>query len=297
MSLSAETSLTLVTYNIHVGVPMGQGIGQYVVKPADLDNLTQVLQAAGGDVIALQEVDCEYGLSFPNRRRSSLLNEARYIAAGLGDKCYVFGSAQEETGYPTDNGRYVEWGHPDKWTNNGEAHGEVGNALLWNSTWKIAGAPENIELPMDPGQERRAAIYTRILVPASSAGGNVEPVNVYATHLQHDNGMTRYKQMEAILQHAARRQDEMTVILGDLNHELDAAETSNPIQLALDNGFYDLAAPAEGDDAGKFHTFPADAPDRRIDFILCNRPVKVLEKNVPASMASDHLPVVVSISW
>lgn len=296
MNVSAETSLTLVTYNIHVGVPMGHGIGEYVVKSADLDNIAGVLREAGGGIIALQEVDCEYGLSFPARRRSSLLNEARYLAASLGDKCYVFGSAQDDTGYPTDNGRYVEWGHPDKWTNNGETHGEVGNALLWDSSWKTAGPPENIELPKDPDQERRAAIFTRILVPGSS-GRSVEPVGVYATHLQHDNGLTRYKQMEAILHHAARRQDEMTVILGDLNHELDAHETSNPIQLALDNGFHDLAAPAEKEDVSKFHTFPADAPDRRIDFILCNRPVKVLEKKVPASMASDHLPVVVKIGW
>ncbi len=296
MMAVAETSITLATYNIHVGVPMGEGIGQYQVTTTDLDAITSVIRECGADIVALQEVDCEYGLGFPARRRSSLLNEARYIAAGLSDKCYIFGSAQDDTGYPTDNGKYVEWGSPDKWTNNGEAHGEVGNALLWNIQWSKAGVPDNIELPKDAGQERRSCIYTRLLVP-SGASGNVEPVNIYATHLQHDSGLTRYKQMDAILRHTADRGDELVFILGDLNHELDATETSNPISLALDRGFHDLAAPAEGESDVSFFTFPADNPDRRIDFILCNKPVQVLVKKVLRSLASDHLPVVVTVTW
>src|SRR5690606_10171468 len=178
------------------------------------------------DIVALQEVDCEYGLSFPGRRRTSLLNQARYLAASSGLNYYIFGSAQDDTGYPTDNAGYVEWGHVDQWSNNGLPHGEVGNALL--SRWPLAAPPENIPLPKDARQERRACIRAEFQVPAGD-GRSTSTVVVFATHLQHNNGATRFKQMEAIVQRAAAEPDDRHVfILGDLNHQLDDSETSNP---------------------------------------------------------------------
>src|SRR5690606_16143196 len=102
MADPSSATITIATYNIHVGVPMGESIGAYKVSTSDMDSLAEVIGEANADIVALQEVDCEYGLLFPDRRRSSLINQARYLAAA-GKYQYVFGSAQDDSGYPTDN--------------------------------------------------------------------------------------------------------------------------------------------------------------------------------------------------
>lgn len=289
MADSSSGTLTIATYNIHVGVPMGEDIGAYPVSTSDMDALADVIARAQADIVALQEVDCEYGLPYPDRRRSSLINQARYLAAS-GKYHYAFGSAQDDSGYPTDNPGYVEWGTADLWTNNGMVHGEVGNGLL--SRWDFTSPPENIPLPKDAGQERRACIRAEFPLPDSPGRLLV----VYATHLQHNSGETRYKQMEAILERASKEsEDHLVMILGDLNHELDDTETSNPVNLAIKSGFHDLGAPPPGKPLSDYHTFPADAPDRRIDFIFASKPVNTLETRVIQSPASDHLLVLATI--
>lgn len=295
----ADTPLTLASYNIHVGVPMGEEIGSYKSTVSDLDNLAKAIGETGASIVALQEVDCEYGLALPARRRSSLLNQARYLAAA-GQFDYVFGSAQDDTGYPTDNPEYVEWGSSDRWTNNAGEHGEVGNAIL--SKFPIIGKPENIPLPKDAGQERRVCIRAVL-----NLGDLIttKPVVVYATHLQHNSGATRYKQMKTIVDCIkAEAPGCLVFLLGDMNHEVngsgdpkdpDKSSAENPIRLAMDSGLHDLTAPPDGKAAEAHFTFPADMPEIRIDFIFCNQPLKVVSKNIIRSLASDHLPVAVTI--
>lgn len=297
---TSETTITVASYNIHVGVPMGKQIGLDKSSTAELDDISATIAEARADIVALQEVDCEYGLSLPERRRSSLINQSRYLAAASGCH-YIFGSAQDDTGYPTDNAAYVEWGTADQWINNGMVHGEVGNALL--SRWSFTASPSNIPLPMDEGQERRACVRAELAVPVADDKTSV-PIVVYATHLQHDNGKTRYKQMEAILDRATAEADSTLVFIigdlnhefsGDLNHEFSEDESQNPIRLALGRGFHDLAAPGGDSEKVKLATFPADRPDTRIDYILSNQPLQVLDKRVIYSQASDHLPVAVTV--
>ncbi len=292
VAMADVTSITLVTYNIHVGVPMGKEIWAYKSTAEDLDNLAAVIEESNGCIVALQEVDCEYGFSRPNRQRSGALNQARYLAAA-GRFNYVFGSAQDDTGYPTDNPRYIEWGNVDRWTNNGADHGEVGNALL--TRFPLVGTPENISLPKDDGQERRACIRSVIELNTKADGTTLTAV-IYATHLHHNKADTRRKQMQAILDHIkAEPEGTLVFLLGDLNHEFDEDEPGNPIRLARDAGLHDLSAPNPNEDPAKFFTYPADTPTMRIDYILSNQPLKVLSHRVPDSQASDHLPVAVSI--
>lgn len=289
---TSKTQVTIGTYNIHVGVPMGKNIGQHKSQVADLDALAEAIAETKADIVALQEVDCEYGLSIPARRRSSLLNQARYLAA-MGKFSYVFGSAQDDTGYPTDNPEYVEWGTADRWTNNGGEHGEVGNALL--SKFALVGEPENIPLPKDDGQERRVCIRAELALP-SADGEAARTIVFYATHLQHDRGSTRYKQMKAILERIkAEPAGTLVFLAGDLNHEPDPEEKENPINLALASGLHDLTAPPADADPAAHATFPADKPNIRIDFIFANQPLRVVEKTIGRSQASDHLPVAVTV--
>lgn len=294
-SAMAESSatLTLCTYNLHVGVPMGKDIGVYKVVPADLDNQADTLRTIKPDLVALQEVDCEYGLTIPQRRRSSLLNQARYLAGAL-DMHYIFGSAQDDDRYPSDNAGYVEWGTAGHWTNNANPHGEVGNGVL--SRFAVKGTPENIPLPKNEGQERRACIRAEFDVPASDT---TRTVVLYATHLQHNDGPTRAQQMAAILHRAAAEPaGKLVFVMGDMNHQLEDPGEANPIKLALERGFHDLSAPKAGAaPAADDLTFPADKPDQRIDFVFSRDPLPVAKKIVYKSLASDHLPLAVTIEF
>lgn len=305
---SAVTSLTLVTYNLHVGVPMGEAIGPYRAGWKDILAQAHVLRDARADIAALQEVDSEFGLTLPpERHRSSLIPMPRVMAHVTGMN-YVFGSAQDDIRYPSDNAGYVEWGSGDQWTSNGSEHGEVGNALL--SRHSFVRPPENIPLPREEGKERRACIRAELAVP----GAGEKPVVVYATHLQHDSASSRVDQMRAILERARRdaRAGALVFILGDLNHQAPDEERAaagpdkdgqgrpgsreNPIALALEGGFHDLhALHAAGKSTHPEPTYPADAPRQRIDFILCSRPLKVTEAAVIPTLASDHLPVRVTV--
>lgn len=293
------TTLTLMTYNIHVGIPMGHDYGKYTVTEADLRNISDVITSSGADVIAMQEVDCEFGLTLaPAKRRTFMLNEPRMLAAQT-DMHYAFGSAQDDYKYPSDNAEYVEWGTANHWFNNGGRHGEVGNALL--SRHRLA-PPDNIALPYHAGKERRACLRTSISTDGQFA--KYPPIVFYATHLQHDNAHSRAEQMLMILRRARlEKPDSLVFILGDLNHTARDSlraqeETTAPdlLEMAATHGFHDLAqlyAESSGTSAGM--TYPADKPVARIDFILCNRRLNVLESDVIDTIASDHLPVVITV--
>lgn len=289
------TTLTLVTYNIHVGVPMGEEIGKYRVGYDDVRRQADVLTSAAADIAGLQEVDCEFGLTLPpSRHRSSLLPLPRLLAHFTGTS-YVFGSAQDDVRYPSDNAGYVEWGMADEWTNNGKEHGEVGNALLCRLP--LVGTPENLALPRLPDKERRACIRAELAHGAAPGGKLI----VYNAHLQHDSSESRVEQMQAILERATKEQPGFLVfILGDLNdepapalepgREKPEAPAANPHSLALEAGFHDLYA-RYADTRSGGATYPADSPRSRIDYILCNQPLRVLSADVLETTASDHLPV------
>lgn len=293
----AETprTLTLMTYNIHTGVPMGKGIGAQKVGTKELDDISKVITAVKPDVVALQEVDCEYGYTLPSeRQRSSLINQGRYLSVKTGLP-YIFGSAQDEEKYPSDNGKYLEWGTVNRWFNNGEPHGEVGNALLLSVPFK--SPPQNFLLPKDEGQERRAAVRAEVSLDAENPDAPNLKAVIYAAHFQHNSAETRVKQMEALLKRAKEDDhDSLVFILGDLNHDLAEPGTTNPIKLALDAGFHDLYLNhMKEKNTEPKATYPADKPDVRIDYILCSQPLKVTGAGVPESLASDHLPVVVTV--
>jgi endonuclease/exonuclease/phosphatase family metal-dependent hydrolase len=78
-----------------------------------------------------------------------------------------------------------------------------------------------------------------------------------------------------------------TVVLGDLNATPDASELE-PLLVKLAD-----AAPAMGD-AGL--TYPSDHPAKRIDYVLTSAHFRVRGVAVPATVASDHRPVVVDLS-
>jgi endonuclease/exonuclease/phosphatase family metal-dependent hydrolase len=85
----------------------------------------------------------------------------------------------------------------------------------------------------------------------------------------------------------AEGRDGPQVLLGDLNGRPDAPE------LAPLWGEFTDAWAAVNDSGGE--TFPADVPDRRIDYVAVSAGVEVTSCEVPEALASDHRPVVADL--
>lgn len=254
----------------------------------DLRLLADVISRPKPDIVALQEVRCE----FTSRTKEIVgpvgLNEPRELAR-LTAMNYVFGSALDDLpDYPANTG-YLEWSTngADDATSRGPAHGEYGNALL--TRLSIEAPPESFPLPNREKKEQR--ICLRVVLGEETTGRLV----VYVTHLQHDSADLRVEQLAEILKHAAGEKQGTTVLLmGDFN--VDAKQQGNLMEQALREGFHDLPAEfAAGEGRDPALTFPADHPDRRIDYILSNKALKVMKADTIDSLASDHRPLFVEV--
>lgn len=124
--------------------------------------------------------------------------------------------------------------------------------------------------------EQRSVIEARLTL-----GG--EPVRVLATHL----GLQvaeRQKQLLSLASLAARGRGIPVLVMGDLNEQPD----SDNLAPLTDLGFRHALPP-------EVATFPSTAPAAHIDYVLVDDTWEVLSARAPASLASDHLPVVVDL--
>jgi len=106
------------------------------------------------------------------------------------------------------------------------------------------------------------------------------PVGVFVTHLDFRPEpavrATQVREMLAIMK--GPRQ----VLLGDFNAEPGAPELEPLWEHLVDAG-----GPA---------TFPTGSPTKRLDFVVVNRGLRVVDVRVPGTGASDHLPVVARVT-
>jgi endonuclease/exonuclease/phosphatase family metal-dependent hydrolase len=283
----ATQTLTIGTYNIHGGVPNGFSSANYDVRPCDVRNIADVISSAGAEIVGLQEVKNEWQMRKGFERNILPPDIARTLAFCC-KMNFVFGSTiRDVPGYPA-NTNYMEWGSAEHWSNNGP-HGEFGNAVL--SRYPLAVLGENYPLPFMSGEEQRACLRVQYDVPQSAF-----PLVVYATHLHHQGGAARERQMRAILDRAKTETSTATVfILGDLNSHPGPKEP-DLMGMAAHDGFTDIAAQfASEQGASPLMTFPADKADRRIDYILSSRKLRVLDVRTPETTASDHLPLFATV--
>lgn len=163
----------------------------------------------------------------------------------------------------------------------GQPRRQYGTAIL--SRYPILES-SNTLLPRPAGGEQRGLLEALINV-------NGVPVRVYNTHLQHNSAVERTAQVEAILEQIGAV-DEPTVLLGDLNARPDWPEIQ-PLYEVLEDAW--LLA---GEGAG--YTYPASAPDRRIDYIFVSPDVTVDDASLIVTelttLASDHLPLVAQLA-
>lgn len=110
-----------------------------------------------------------------------------------------------------------------------------------------------------------------------------KPVRALGTHLglSEEDRAAQARQLAELVEGAPGP----VLLLGDLNAAPGAPEVECLLRAGLRH-----AVPPEAP------TFPADTPKERIDYILVSEHWEVHAGSVPATLASDHLPVVAEVS-
>ena len=148
---------------------------------------------------------------------------------------------------------------------------------------------EDVLLPLTPGQHRRG-LATAVVRFAGVRFG------VLSCHLSLER-RERHAQGGMLLDRLAGMGVEHAIAGGDLNERPDG-----PTFARLATGLQDCRTAAPW---GAEHTFPATAPDRRIDAVFATKGVEVLGCGVPVGLpgvtesdlraATDHLPVLAAL--
>ncbi|MET9360068.1 endonuclease/exonuclease/phosphatase family protein [Streptomyces sp. NPDC006632] len=223
----------------------------------DLDRQAAALRALHADVIGLEEVDVHWGARSQNR------DVATELAARLGMHVSFAPIYSLDPAQP---------GGPRR---------EFGVAVL--SRYAILGS----------GNHEITRLSTQVPdpVPAPAPGfGEVRlrvrgvPVHVYVTHLDYrGDPSVRVAQVADTRRIMNADRGARTILLGDFNAVPTAPELT-PLWRELSDA-----------DPGS-NSFPADVPDRRIDYVAVERgAVSVRDAAVAETLASDHRPVVADL--
>jgi endonuclease/exonuclease/phosphatase family metal-dependent hydrolase len=218
----------------------------------NLARVAELVGSTGADLVLLQEVD-------RNTQRSGPVDQP--------------GTLARLTGYSVSFGRTI-----------GFQGGDYGVALL--SRWPIQRdtlIPLAVTAP--PGRTAEGREQRGVLLAVVDAPGG--PLAVLNTHLDHTGeDLWRVQEIATVLRVARTAESrEMPLLIGgDFNARPESAVHAE----LRDAGFRDAW---EGCGAGDEMTFPAGAPDRRIDYLYIAGDTRCEGARVLPSQASDHRPV------
>lgn len=263
--------MKVLTYNVHGWRSPG--------GESNLDLVAEVIAASNADVVGLNEVFHPAG---------AMGEPPLSVLAARLKMAYAFGATQ-----PAGP-------HSD--------HPPYGNALL--SRWPVvAHAAHHLSPAVSYG--KRGLLEVRLLLPSNA------PFTVYVTHLDHRSEEVRVAQWTAANAWLLRDRGRPHLLIGDFNalaradyeapdarRQLAAyqAERGWPtpafelVDQVLKAGYID-AFVAAGNDPLSGATYPASAPERRIDYIFLSSPVAgALRACAPFAAeagpkASDHRAV------
>jgi len=153
------------------------------------------------------------------------------------------------------------------------AGGKYGNAILTKFTIKNK---QTIPLPGEP----RSALFTTITIPINNSEN--KDILFISTHLD-TKPKPRYKSIPIIIKQYKQYKQMPAIIAGDFN-----CTTKDATMKALEKNWTNTSP------TSKQFTFPANNPNRQIDFILVT-PQKnwqiIKTKTIPEKIASDHQPI------
>jgi endonuclease/exonuclease/phosphatase family metal-dependent hydrolase len=226
----------------------------------DLDRTAAVIRAQRPDVVGLQEVDQHWDA------RSDFVDEPAALAQAL--HMHVFFGAIYDLPPLTA-------GAPDR---------RYGVAIL--SRYRIVRAVDHeitrLSTQVPNPTPAPAPGFPEVVVRVHGV-----LVHVFDTHLDY-RADPSVRQMQVadtvrIMRAAGGRQ----VLVGDFNATWDASEVAGLHDILID------AWTATGQPGGE--TYPAEAPDVRIDHITFTPGIAVRDATVPVALASDHRPVVADL--
>jgi endonuclease/exonuclease/phosphatase family metal-dependent hydrolase len=241
------------------GVPLR--VMSYNIRSGNgsLDGTAAAIRASSPDAVALQEVDVHWA------ERSGFADQAAGLAERLGMQvrfAHIYrlpGASASQP--PREFGVALLSRYPIvRWRN---------DTLTRLSTQ----VPNAVPAPM-PG-----LLEATLDVRGTS-------VRVLNTHLDYraDPAVRRTQVAELVARVDASPVP--TIVFGDMNAAPDAPELQPLLRRLRD---------AWPRDSGAGYTYPAEAPDRRIDYVLVSPHFDVRAASVPATDASDHRPVVVDL--
>ena len=230
---------------------------QYGGGGRNLDSIIGVIRTADADIVALQEVDVRWS------DRSSFADQAAAIATALGMQVR-FAPIYDLPGGARGTRQF-------------------GVAVL--SRHPITGFTNHLLTRLST-QDSNAVPRPQPGFLESTIDVRGVPLRVFNTHLDYRRDpAVRRAQVAEMLVHIARAGGPV-LLTGDLNAPPDAAELQ-PLFTRLRDAW-----PAS---AGPGATIPVADPQRRIDYVLIDESFEVRNAWVPATLASDHRPVVIDL--
>ena len=225
----------------------------------DLATTAETIRSFSPDVVALQEVDVHWFA------RSNFADQA----TELGQRLHM----------------QVRFAHiydlpPAR---EGDPRREFGIALL--SRFQILSWSNRVITRLSTQDEKPVpAPMPGFLEANIDVGGTT--VRVFNTHLDYrSDPSVRAQQVHDMLGYIGDASGP-TVLMGDLNASPGAAELQ-PLRALLHDAWSDSWGPG--------FTYPAEKPEKRIDVVLVSSHFRVRSAKVPATLASDHRPVVVEL--
>ena len=157
-----------------------------------------------------------------------------------------------------------------------------GNAVL--SRYPLSGDETR---PM-PNNDKLRLKRTFTSVNVDVGGGRT--LTVIGTHLRHGdaNSAQRVPQVNAIVDFIGGMK--AVVLMGDMNARPDDPEMAGLREAGLQDAFVASGAPGDG------YTSRPDNPVKRIDYIWLSNDLTASDFSIADSIASDHLPVAVTVS-
>lgn len=286
--------LTVLTWNVHYGYgprfDEGRVLSRAAVQ-ANLDAIVATLREHSPDVVALQEVD-------PRSWRVHDLDELAWIQDALGLGWAAFTLTWD-----------VPW-VPSPGLDPRRHWGRARSGQLTLSRFPLSGLHRHA-LPKPPGN---GALYNRLYLHRAALEATVDlgglglrVLNVHTEAFDRENCSEHARILANLVQTSTLPH---TILLGDLNSVPPEARVRHAFQdephtdmrqdRALDvlravPGLHELATPeAYAADEPAWFTFPAWAPNRRLDYLFHGDALRLLSAEVlrPDPPPSDHLPVV-----